>query len=100
MNRYFQTPPVVKNLIIINVLVYMATALLPVGELVDVEKEKARLQKEIDNLVKEIQRGKGKLQNQGFLSKAPANLVEAERNKLQVNENMLATLQQHAEKAA
>ncbi len=31
MNRYFQTPPVVKNLIIINVLVYMATALLPVG---------------------------------------------------------------------
>lgn len=31
MNRYFQTPPVVKDLIIINVLVYMATALLPVG---------------------------------------------------------------------
>ena len=31
MNSYFQTPPVVKNLIIINVLVYMATALLPVG---------------------------------------------------------------------
>ena len=31
MNRYFQSPPVVKNLIIINVLVYMATALLPVG---------------------------------------------------------------------
>ena len=31
MNRYFKTPPVVKNLIIINVLVYMATALLPVG---------------------------------------------------------------------
>mgnify|MGYP000840063757 FL=1 len=31
MIRYFQTPPVVKNLIIINVLVYMATALLPVG---------------------------------------------------------------------
>lgn len=31
MNSYFQTPPVVKNLIIINVLVFMATALLPVG---------------------------------------------------------------------
>lgn len=31
MNRYFQTPPVVKNLIIINVLVFMATALLPVA---------------------------------------------------------------------
>lgn len=31
MNPYFRTPPVVKNLIIINVLVYMVTALLPVG---------------------------------------------------------------------
>lgn len=31
MNPYFKTPPVVKNLIIINVLVYMATALLPVS---------------------------------------------------------------------
>lgn len=34
MNPYFRTPPVVKNLIIINVLVYMATALLPVGNLI------------------------------------------------------------------
>lgn len=32
MNPYFQTPPVVKNLIIINVLAYMATALLSVGD--------------------------------------------------------------------
>ena len=32
MTPYFQTPPVVKNLIIINVLAFMATALLPVGE--------------------------------------------------------------------
>lgn len=31
MHPYFQTPPVVKNLIIINVLVYMATAMLPFG---------------------------------------------------------------------
>lgn len=31
MNRYFQTPPVVLNLIIINCLVFMATALLPFG---------------------------------------------------------------------
>lgn len=31
VNAYFRTPPVVKNLIIINLLVYMATALLPVA---------------------------------------------------------------------
>lgn len=34
MNRYFQTPPVVLNLIIINVLVFMVTAMLPVGRAV------------------------------------------------------------------
>ena len=31
MNPYFKTPPVVKNLIVINVLAFMATTLLPVG---------------------------------------------------------------------
>ncbi|MCM1150654.1 MAG: rhomboid family intramembrane serine protease [Alistipes sp.] len=35
MNRYFQTPPAVKNLIIINVLIFMATALLPVGNAIE-----------------------------------------------------------------
>lgn len=35
MNGNYQTPPVVKNLIIINVLVYMATSLLPVGGLIE-----------------------------------------------------------------
>ncbi len=35
MNGNFQTPPVVKNLIIINVLVFMATALLPVGAAIE-----------------------------------------------------------------
>ena len=33
MNRYFQTPPVVKNLIIINLLIYMAMALIPEARL-------------------------------------------------------------------
>ena len=32
MNRFIQTPPVVKNLIIINILVFMATSMLPVGD--------------------------------------------------------------------
>ena len=35
MNSNFQTPPVVKNLIIINLLVYMATSMLPVGGLIE-----------------------------------------------------------------
>ncbi len=32
MNRFIQTPPVVKNLIIINILVFMASSMLPVGD--------------------------------------------------------------------
>lgn len=34
MNRYFQTPPVVLNLIFINALVFLATWLLPVGDII------------------------------------------------------------------
>lgn len=34
-NAYFKTPPVVKNLIIINVLIFMATVMLPVGRYID-----------------------------------------------------------------
>lgn len=35
MNRYFQTPPIVKNLLIINALVFMAQSLLPISHLID-----------------------------------------------------------------
>jgi len=54
---------------------------LPLKGLIDVEKELARLQKELDNLAKENKRIEGKLQNKGFLAKAPAEVVEKEKNK-------------------
>ena len=66
---------------------------IPLGELVDLEKEKKRLQKEMDNLKNEIARGQGKLNNPGFLSKAPAQLVEAEKEKLEKNAQMIAALE-------
>ncbi len=66
---------------------------IPLGDLVDFEKEIARLEKEKKNLENEIARGKGKLQNEGFLSKAPAQLVEQEREKLKTNESMLGSLE-------
>ena len=52
------------------------------GELVDREKELVRLNKELENAENEIARAKGKLSNEGFLSKAPQNLVENEKAKL------------------
>jgi len=55
---------------------------LPLKGLVDVEKELVRLEKEGANLDKEIARLKGKLNNEGFLSKAPCEVVEKEKAKL------------------
>ncbi len=65
---------------------------IPLGELVDFAKEKARLNKEKDNIEKEIARAEGKLNNQGFLAKAPAQLVAAEKEKLEKNKQMLESL--------
>ncbi len=65
---------------------------IPLGDLVDIGKEIARLEKELKNLEGEIARANGKLNNPGFLSKAPAQLVEAEKAKLATNESMLEAL--------
>ena len=66
-----------------------ATIYIPLGDLVDFDKEIARLQKESDNLTKEIARAEGKLNNQGFVAKAPAALVEQEKAKLALNQQKL-----------
>ena len=66
---------------------------IPLGELVDFEKEKARLNKERQKLEGEIARAEGKLNNAGFVAKAPANLVAAEKEKLEKNKEMLAALE-------
>ena len=56
---------------------------IPLGELVDLEKEKARLEKELDRIVGEIARASGKLANHNFVAKAPKKLVDDERAKLE-----------------
>jgi valyl-tRNA synthetase len=66
---------------------------IPLGELVDIEKETARLQKEGEGLRREVGRAEGKLNNPGFTAKAPPNLVEAEREKLAANRAMLTALE-------
>lgn len=52
------------------------------GDLIDVEKEKAKLTKEIERLNKEIKRADGMLHNPGFVKKAPEAKVNQERDKL------------------
>ncbi len=54
---------------------------LPLAGLIDVDKENARLNKELDTLQKDLARVEGKLNNQGFLAKAPDDVVEKEKAK-------------------
>ena len=69
----------------VNAVTTAGELLIPLGELVDFAAEIARLQKELDNLKKEAERARGKLSNQGFISKAPENLVQQEKDKLEAN---------------
>ncbi len=55
---------------------------VPLGELVDFEKEIERLNRELEKVEVEIKRASGKLANQGFLDKAPKQVVDAERENL------------------
>ena len=55
---------------------------LPLGELVDIENEKQRLGKELSAVEAEIERAAGRLENPGFIRKAPEKVIGEEREKL------------------
>jgi valyl-tRNA synthetase len=57
------------------------TTYLPLAGLVDLTAERTRLQKEIGNIDKQLQRIDGLLGNPGFVNKAPADVIERERGK-------------------
>jgi valyl-tRNA synthetase len=65
---------------------------IPLGQLLDFEKEIARLNKEIEKVEAEISRHENLLSNAGFISKAPASLVESEKEKLAENRDRLSKL--------
>ncbi|HUM84453.1 MAG TPA: valine--tRNA ligase [Lachnospiraceae bacterium] len=66
----------------VTVVTSRATAYIPLDELVDREKEIARLNQENAKMDKEIARGEGMLGNPNFLGKAPAAKIAEEREKL------------------
>ncbi|WP_211829294.1 valine--tRNA ligase [Kistimonas asteriae] len=63
-------------------LVGKMEVLVPMADLIDKEAELTRLTKEVDRLQKETARLAGKLGNEKFVSKAPADVVEKEKAKL------------------
>ncbi|WP_269930034.1 valine--tRNA ligase [Aminobacter sp. HY435] len=60
-----------------------ATACLPLGSLIDLSAEAARLQKELAKTTEEIARLHKKLSNEKFVASAPEEIVAAEREKLE-----------------
>ena len=62
---------------------------IPLGELVDVEKEIEKLSAELIKAQEELSRAEGKLKNKGFIEKAPKDLVEKEKQKIEKYKEMI-----------
>ena len=72
--------------------------LIPLAGLIDKKAELARLEKEMNNAVKESKRLSGKLGNDKFVVNAPAEIVEKEKQKLALIESTIANIQAQKEK--
>jgi valyl-tRNA synthetase len=65
---------------------------LPLKGLIDMDKEIARLEKEVEKVNKEIERLEKKLNNEGFVAKAPADVIAGEKEKLAKYQDSKAAL--------
>ena len=72
--------------------------LIPMAGLIDKKEESARLNREIIKLAKDTERAELKLQNPSFVDKAPADVVEKERGRLNELKTMLQKLHEQLEK--
>ena len=75
---------------VMSAVVPGAEIFIPLDDIMDYEAELDRLQKEKKKLEGEVKRVKGKLSNEGFVSKAPQKVVEEEKAKQVKYEEMLA----------
>ena len=71
-----------------------ANIYIPLAELLDIDKEIERLNKERDKLIGEVTRVDKKLANQGFVSKAPAQVIEEEKAKREKYQTMLSQVEE------
>ena len=70
---------------------------LPLKGLIDTDKEIARLTKELEKLRKGIAMTEGKLKNEKFLAKAPADVVQSEREKLAAAQEKISSVESRIE---
>ena len=65
----------------VSVITDNARMFMPMADLVDLEKERARIGKELANAEKQLEGQLAKLANENFVSRAPENIVNIEREK-------------------
>ena len=80
------------------VITESAKIFIPLNELVDFEAERARLQKELDAAKKDLQFVENKLNNPGFVAKAPEKVIAQEREKQAKYQAKIAMLEESLEK--
>ncbi len=78
----------------VSIVTDAATVYIPLGDLVDLEKERIRMNAEREKTLEEISRLQKKLSNPGFVSKAPEAVVAGEKAKLEKYQETLARLEQ------
>ena len=82
---------------VMSAVISGASIFVPLDDLLDYDAELERLKKEQKKLEGEVKRVKGKLSNEGFVSKAPEKVVQAEREKQIKYEEMLAKVNERLE---
>ncbi|MDR2266058.1 MAG: valine--tRNA ligase [Christensenellaceae bacterium] len=85
-----------KNLInekTVSITLDSSEIFIPLGDLVDIEKEITRIRKDISKMTLEIERSQGMLNNPGFVERAPKRLVQAETEKLNANTDLKSKLE-------
>ena len=78
----------------VSVVTRYAQCYLPLSELVDLDKERARLTKELEKNRGFLENQRKKLANESFVSRAPANVVAAERERAEKLEVLIANLEE------
>ncbi len=81
---------------LVEVITHAARVFMPLAELVDLEKEKARIQKELGQKKGQLAGLEAKLSNPGFLAKAPEQVVAAEKERLESLKALIAKLEESA----
>ena len=65
----------------VQIVIDEATAAMPLADAIDIDQERARLQKEIGKLEQDVEKIDKKLSNEKFLSRAPDHVVEEQRQR-------------------